>query len=223
MGTFIELTSTDAHAFAAYRAEPTGKPRGGLVVLQEIFGVNSHIRAVADGFAADGYLVLAPALFDRIERNVELGYTGEDWTRARETRGKVNPEDALRDIAATVTALRTAGAEKIGVVGYCWGGRLSWLSAASLEGLACAVPYYGNILDSGALEPKCLVMLHYGELDGMIPIDEMRRIAALHPAHTLITYPADHGFNCDARSVYHAESARIARERTLGFLRQHVG
>ena len=142
MGTTIELTASDGHRFAAYRAEPAGKPRGALVVIQEIFGVNSHIRGVADGYAADGYLAIAPALFDRSERGLDIGYSQPEIERGRAIMQKVPIDDALKDVAAAIKAVAAAG--KIGIVGYCWGGTVSLAAAAKLDGLACAVSYYGG-------------------------------------------------------------------------------
>jgi carboxymethylenebutenolidase len=139
MGKMIELTASDGHQLAAYRAEPAGKPRGGIVVIQEIFGVNSHIQQVADGYAADGYLAIAPALFDRVQKNVELGYAPEEIAKGREIRGKVTNDMAVKDAEAAIKA--ASGAGKVGIVGYCWGGFVTWLAAAKLPGLAAAVPY----------------------------------------------------------------------------------
>src|SRR5688572_1560322 len=153
MGKMIELTASDGHKLAAYRAEPAGKPRGGIVVIQEIFGVNSHIKQVADGFAADGYLAIAPGLFDRVERNIELGYTPEDIARGREIRGKVTNDMAMKDTEAAIKAASSAG--KVGIVGYCWGGLVTWLAANKLSGLSAAVAYYGGgILDNRNLDRK---------------------------------------------------------------------
>jgi len=141
MGTTIDLTATDGHRLAAYRAEPAGKPRGALVVIQEIFGVNSHIRGVADGYAADGYLAIAPALFDRSERGLDIGYSQPEIERGRAIMQKVSMDDALKDVAAAIKNVAAAG--KTGIVGYCWGGTVSFVAAAKLDGLACAVSYYG--------------------------------------------------------------------------------
>ncbi len=222
MGTHIELTAADGHRFAAYRVEPPGRPRGALVVVQEIFGVNSHIRGVADGYAADGFLAIAPALFDRVERGVEIGYSQPEIDRGRAIMAKVSLDDALRDVAAAMQNVGAAG--KIGIVGYCWGGTVAWVAAAKLEGLACAVPYYGGgVLANKDLKPRCPVMLHFGETDHAIPIDEVRAWKAARPELAIHVYPAGHGFNCDQRGSYDAPSARLARERTLGFLSAYVG
>ena len=222
MGKMIELTASDGHKLAAYRADPSGKPRGGIVVIQEIFGVNKHIQQVADGFAADGYLAIAPALFDRVQRNVDLGYTPEDIAKGREIRAKVPNDGALKDTEAAIKAM--AGAGKVGIVGYCWGGLITWLAAGRLSGLACAVPYYGGgILDNAELEPKVPLMAHFGDRDQHIPVDGVKKLAERHKKHPIFIYSADHGFNCDHRGSYDAPAAKQARERTLGFFRQHVG
>ena len=224
MGQWIKLTASDGFQLAAYRADPVGqdKPRGGLVVVQEIFGVNGHIRAVCDGFAADGYVSIAPALFDRYERDVDIGYTPEDIARGRELKAKAGTDAALRDVAAARDAAASAG--RVGIVGYCWGGFITWMSASRLPGFTCAVAYYGGgILDAIGEQPKCPVMAHFGERDMVIPVAGVEKLAAAHPEAQVFVYPADHGFNCDQRKSYDAAAARLARERTLEFLRQHVG
>lgn len=217
-----QLTASDGHKLDAYRADPPGKPRGAVVVVQEIFGVNSHIRSVADGYAADGYLAIAPALFDRTRRNVELGYTPEDIAAGRELKAAAPSDTALLDIAAAVRAGATAG--KVGIVGFCWGGYLAWMAAAKMRGLACATVYYGGgVLDHADAVLHCPVMGHFGERDAMIPVDGVRKLAAKHSDQQIFIYPAEHGFNCDQRRSYDAASAKLARERTLEFLRQHLG
>ena len=222
MGTMIELTAADGHKLAAYRADPQGKPRGAIVVIQEIFGVNSHIKSVADGYAADGYLAIAPALFDRVQRKVDLGYTPEDIAKGREIRGKVTNDMALKDTEAAIKA--ASGAGKVGIVGYCWGGLITWLAAAKLPGLSAAVPYYGGgILDNADLRPKVPLMGHFGDKDQHIPVEGVKKLAEKHKQHPIFIYSADHGFNCDHRGSYNAPAARQARERTLEFFRKHVG
>jgi len=222
MGTTLELTAADGHRFAAYRADPPGKPRGGIVVVQEIFGVNSHIRGVADGFAADGYVTIAPALFDRVERGLDIGYSPPEIERGRTLMQKMSMDNALLDVAAAMKAIAPVGS--IGIVGYCWGGTVAWVSAAKLEGLACSAPYYGGgVLAHKDLEPRCPVMLHFGETDHAIPIGDVRTWLAARPELAAHIYAAGHGFNCDQRGSYHAESAKLARERTLAFFRQYVG
>jgi carboxymethylenebutenolidase len=223
MGEMLTLTAEDGHRLAAYRAAPPGAPRGGLVVVQEIFGVNSHIRKVTDGFAADGYVALAPALFDRVERDYQTGYAQADIERGRAVRGKLGVDDAVKDVRAAVRELARA-AQKVGVVGYCFGGTVAWLAATRIDGVAAAVGYYGGgVADAAHEKPRCAVLLHWGETDASIPPEHWERVRAQHPAVPMHVYPAGHGFNCDERGSYHAESARLARERTLAFLRQHVG
>ena len=218
----IELVAEDGHRFGAYRADPPGKPRGAIVVVQEIFGVNSHVRSVADGYAADGYVAIAPAVFDRVEKEVDLGYSLPDIARGREIKAAMSMDCAMLDIAAATRAASHAG--KVGVVGYCMGGFLAWFAAAKVPGLACAVPYYGGgITEHAELVPRCPVMFHFGEQDVGIPIDGVRKFAAKHVGEEVFIYPAGHGFNCDERASWDAPSAKLARERTLAFLRTHVG
>ena len=222
MGQMIELKAADGFALSAYRADPSGTPRGGLVVVQEIFGVNSHIRNVCDGYAADGYRVVAPALFDRSERGIDIGYTPSDIERGFALKQKSGIDKALLDVAAARGALEGVG--KVGITGYCWGGYVTWMAAAREKGFACAIPYYGGgMLEASAEQPKCPVMAHFGERDGHIPVEGVRKFAAAHPEVQVFIYPADHGFNCDHRGSHDAASATLARERTLAFLRQHVG
>jgi carboxymethylenebutenolidase len=222
MGKMIELTAADGFLLPAYRADPAGTPRGGLVVAQEIFGVNGHIRSVCDGYAAEGYRVIAPALFERYEKGVDIGYTPADIARGRDLKAKAETETALRDVAAARDALAPCG--KVGIVGYCWGGFIAWMAACRLPGFACAVPYYGGgILDAAGETPRCPVLAHFGERDSMIPVDGARKLAAAHRGVQVHIYAADHGFNCDQRGSYDATAAALARDRTLVFLRQYVG
>ena len=222
MGKMIELTASDGHKLTAYRADPSGKPRGGIVVIQEIFGVNSHIKQVADGYAADGYVAIAPSMFDRVQKNVDLGYTPDDIAKGREIRGKVTNDMAVKDAEAAVKAASSAG--KVGIVGYCWGGLVAWLAAAKVPGLSAAVPYYGGgILDNADLKPKVPLMGHFGEKDQHIPVEGVKKLAEKHKEHQIFIYAADHGFNCDQRGSYNAPAAKQARERTLAFFRKHVG
>jgi carboxymethylenebutenolidase len=222
MGKWLELTAGDGFGLAAYRADPVAAARGALVVAQEIFGVNSHIRSVCDGYAADGYVAIAPALFDRYERGVDIGYTGPDVTRGRDLKARATLDAALIDIAAARDAVAAAG--RVGVIGYCWGGYLAWMAAARLPGFACAVPYYGGgMTDAIAEHPKCPVMAHFGERDAHIPVAGVKALAAAHPAAQVFLYAADHGFNCDQRGSFDAAAAKLARERTLAFLRQNIG
>lgn len=223
MGSMIELQASDGHKFAAYRAEPAGKPRGGLVVIPEIFGVNKHIKAVADGYAADGYLVVAPAMFDRAQRNYDTGYSQPEIQAGVAIMQKLDWKQTMQDAAASVEAAKAAG--KVGIVGYCWGGTVAWVSAARLAGLACAVPYYGGGMPGFIGEkPRCPTLCHFGEQDQSPTLEQARAIAKAHPEITAHYYAgAGHGFNCDHRPSYNAEAAKLARERTLAFLRQHLG
>lgn len=221
MGNWIELTAADGHGFKAWRAAPEGRPRGAILLLQEIFGVNGHIRELVDGFAADGYDTLAPALFDRVERDVELGYASEDVQRGRELRAAVPLEGTLADMTACREALKGSG--RIGAIGYCWGGTLAWLCATRLK-VACAVGYYG----SGTIEfvkedPACPVTLMLGETDTSFPPENIAAIRKAHPDVTIFTYPAGHGFACDHRGAYHAASTAQARERTLDVFTRYLG
>jgi carboxymethylenebutenolidase len=222
MGQNITLTAEDGFKLDAYRATPSGTPRGGLVVVQEIFGVNSHIKRVCDGFAADGYVALAPAIFDRVERNYATGYAPADIERGRAVRGKLSLDAVMMDVKAAVKELAKSG-QKVGVVGYCFGGTVAWLAATRIPGLAAAVGYYGGgIAETAEEQPKCPVMLHFGETDASIPKEHYEKVQRLHPKLPVHVYPAGHGFNCDERGSFDADSARIARERTVAFLEAHL-
>lgn len=222
MGRFIELTAADGHRFAAYEAAPGGTPRGAVVIAPEIFGVNSHIRGVADGYAADGFLAVAPALFDRVRRDYDTGYSPADIQAGIALMQKVGMDQAMMDVSAAVEHARGAG--KVAVIGYCWGGTVAWVAAARVPQLACAVPYYaGGIANFAAEQPKCPVMLHFGEQDKSPTPEQARAVAAAHPDAIAHFYPAGHGFNCDQRASYDADSSALARRRTLEFLAEQVG
>ena len=227
MGQFIDLTAKDGFVFPAYVAEPAGAPKGAVVVVQEIFGVNSHIRSVADGYAADGYLAVAPATFHRIKPGVEMGYTEQDMKEGFALKMAVDGLPApgvMQDLQAAVDYASKAG--KVGIVGYCWGGLLTWRAAASLSGLTAAAPYYGGGMttpEEAAHQPKVPVLAHFGEKDHWIPLESVQAFAKAHPEVTVHVYAADHGFNCDQRGSYNAQAAKLARERTLAFFRQHLG
>ncbi len=221
MGKMIELTAADGFKLAAYKAEPAGASKGGLVVIQEIFGVNHHIRAVADRFAAQGYTVIAPALFDRAQRGIDIGYTEATIKQGVDIRAKIKLEDSMTDIAAAVAALKGAG--KVGVVGYCWGGSLAFLSGTRLSGVSAAVGYYGGTIAAHANEkPKVPVMLHFGEMDHGIPMSDVEKIKAARPDVTIYTYPADHGFSCDERGSFDKPSHEKAQARTLDFFKKNL-
>jgi carboxymethylenebutenolidase len=227
MSQFIDLDAKDGFRFPAYVAEPAGRPKGAIVVLQEIFGVNSHIRSVADGYAAAGYLAVAPATFHRVKPDVELGYTGDDMQAGSALKTAVEALPApgvLQDVQAAVDYAARAG--KVGIVGFCWGGLLTWRAAASVSGLAAAVPYYGGGMttpEESARAPKVPVLAHFGSRDHWIPVDTVEAFKTAHPEVEVHIYAADHGFNCDQRGSYDAESAKLARERTLAFFARHVG
>ena len=222
MGKMIALKASDGHSFGAYRAEPVGKPRAGLVVIQEIFGVNAHVKEVCDGFAADGYLAVAPAVFDRAERDFDVGYTAETIARGRAMRGKIDWNDMLKDVDAAAKSI--SGIGKTAIVGYCMGGTVTWLAATRLK-FDCAVGYYGGgIHEFRGETPKCPTMLHFGEKDAGIPLDTVSQVAALHRYVPVHIYPAaDHGFVCDHRSSFQAEATKLSRTRTLGFFTATVG
>ncbi len=222
MGSTLNLTASDGHKLQAYRADPAGAPKGGLVVIQEIFGVNGHIRGVCDGFAADGYVVVAPALFDRVKPGIELGYGEEDRQQGFGYRKEIGWDEALADIGAAVAALEDAG--PLGVVGYCWGGSVAWLTALRISGLKAVASFYGGqVVDFKDETPLCPVMLHFGETDQSIALSDVDKIKSAQPDIPLFVYEgAGHGFNCEQRGTYHEEAARLARERTIAFLAEHV-
>jgi carboxymethylenebutenolidase len=222
VGETIKLKASDGFELSAYVAKPPGRPKGALVVVQEIFGVNGHIRRVADGFAADGYLSIAPALFDRIRPGITLGYSQDEIQQGIALKGQSSTDNALADVAAARDFVTDAG--RVGAIGYCWGGFLAWLSATRLPGFAAAVSYYGGGIGAVAGEkPRCPVLMHFGEKDHAIPLTDVEKVRAAHPRGVEIhVYPAGHGFNCDERASYDAESARVARERTIAFLDAHL-
>jgi carboxymethylenebutenolidase len=223
MGEMVQLRAKDGHELDAYVVQPGVPAKGGLVIVQEIHGVNAHIRAVADRYADDGFVVVAPALFDRIERGVELRGSGEDMERAMDLLKSFDIEKGVDDVAAAVQCERCFGnVKKIGVVGYCLGGTLAWLSAARLP-IHAAVGYYGGKITQYLGErPKVPVMLHFGEQDQHIPQSEIDAIAKAYPEVAIYTYPAGHGFNRDGSAGYSASCATRARTRTLEFLREHL-
>ena len=222
MSEWSQLTASDGHVLDAYIARPEGEPIAGLVVVQEIFGVNAHIRSVADSYARDGFLAVAPAIFDRIEKHVDLKYEGEDLQKAMSFRHSINIENALLDVEAALDHARKETGKKTGVIGYCLGGTVAWVSATRLKTDA-AVGYYGGYIGKFADEtPRAPVMLHFGKQDTHIPKDDVDRVQIAHPEVQIYWYDAGHGFNCDARSSYEPASAKLARERSLKFLTQHL-
>jgi carboxymethylenebutenolidase len=226
MGTFIDLKSADGFVFPAYVAQPAGQAKGGVVVLQEIFGVNSHIRSVADGYASEGYLAVAPATFPRVKQGVEIGYTQDDMAAGQALKAAVEAlptPGVMPDIQAAIDHAAQAG--KVGIVGYCWGGLLTWRSACLLNGLSAASPYYGGGMttpDEVARRPKVPVLAHFGDQDHWIPLNSVEAFKKAHPEVQVEVYHANHGFNCDQRGSYDAAAAKLARERTLAFFAQHL-
>ncbi|MGA2961531.1 MAG: dienelactone hydrolase family protein [Candidatus Korobacteraceae bacterium] len=222
MSEYVTLKATDGHELSAYVARPKSEPVAGLVVVQEIFGVNAHIRSVADGYAKDGFLAVAPALFDRVERGVQLGYDGADMQTALSLMAKLDPAKALTDIAAAMEFAGSVTGNKTGVIGYCFGGTMAWLAATRLHP-AAAVGYYAGRIGNYADEtPTAPVMLHFGRQDAHIPAEEVEKVHAAHPEVEIYWYDAGHGFNCDARGSYNPEAAHEARERSLRFLKKHL-
>ena len=223
MGKFIDLQASDGHKFAAYLAEPPGKARGGMVVIPEVFGVNSHIKQVADGYAADGYLAVAPAMFDRAQRNYDTGYSQPEIQAGVAIMQKLDWKQSMLDVEAAVAEAKKVG--KVGIVGYCYGGTVSWVAAARVSGLTCAVPYYGGGMPGFIGEnPKCPTMCHFGEQDQSPTLEQSKQIAAKHPEIVAHFYAgAGHGFNCDQRGSWNAEAAKLARSRSLEFLRKNLG
>jgi len=220
----VELTAADGFKLGAYVAQPKGEAKGGVVVIQEIFGVNQHIRGVADGYAAAGYVAIAPQIFDRVERNVELGYTEQpDFDKGlRIAFHDLKIADTLLDLQAAVDYAAKSG--PVGVVGYCFGGLLTWLSACELDKVAVASSYYGGgTAKEAQRRPRCPVMMHFGEKDKHIPLSEVETIRRAQPDAQVFVYDADHGFNCDERGSYDETSASVARDRTLNFFEKHMG
>ena len=224
----VQLKAADGTTVPAYEARPSGQPRGAVVVLQEIFGVNAHIREVADGYAAQGYVAVAPATFHRVKPEVQLGYTEADMNEGfgYKTAVEALPEPGvLQDIQAAIDHAAQVSGGKVGIVGYCWGGLLTWRSACLLHGLSAAVPYYGGGVTTEAetaRHPKVPVLAHFAEEDKWIPMDTVHTFAKAHPEVTLHTYAAHHGFNCDHRGAWHEPSAKLAKERTLAFFDKHL-
>jgi carboxymethylenebutenolidase len=232
MADFINLTSSDGFTFPAYVAQPKGKPVGAVVVLQEIFGINAHIREVTQGYADKGYLAVAPSTFHRVKQGVEMGYTGDDMTAGIALKAAVEELPApgvMPDIQAAIdyAAKQLDGDKsgKVGVVGFCWGGLLTWRAASLLSGISAAVPYYGGGMTQPqevARKPKCPVLCHFGEQDQSIPVDGARAFASAHPEVESHFYAANHGFNCDHRATFDAKASALARERTLAFFGKHL-
>jgi len=222
LGKQFTLTTTDKHSLGAYRADPQGKPKGGLVVIQEIFGVNHHIRAMCDRFAAIGYAAVAPAVFDRFARDFDSGYTPDEVAHARSLLGNLNWDHMMADIAAAVADLKSTG--PVGIVGYCMGGTAAFLAACRVPGLTTAVAYYGGMIGKFADEkPKCPLQMHFGEKDESVPMDTVAMIKQKQPQAEIYTYPnAPHAFACDERAAFRADARDLAWTRTQAFLAKHM-
>ena len=218
----IELTAADGNTLSAYRADPSDTPKGAVVVLQEVFGIDPHIKKVTENFAAQGYVAIAPALFDRVKKNVELGYDEAGLAAGLDLKNQVETTDAIADIQAAVDAVKDTG--KVAIVGYCWGGYLAYLAANKVGGLACAIGYYGGgITDVSQEKRKIPTLLHFSEEDPLIPFEEVVQFRASRPDVSAFSYPGTgHGFNSAERSSYNQEAATKALERTLFWISQYV-
>jgi carboxymethylenebutenolidase len=221
MGTTITLTSPDGHAFSAYRADPkASRSKGGIVVVQEIFGVNDHIRQVCDFYASKGYTAIAPAVYDRAQKNYETAYAADDIAKGAAVAGKLNPMNTLMDIKTAATAARPLyRGGSVGIVGYCFGGSMAAAASIQLgDTFASAVSYYGGAVgDMIGEQPKIPLLCHFGKKDTYIPNKIVKKIRAAWTTAIVHSYPAEHGFNCDHRSSYHQASARKAAKRSLDF------
>lgn len=216
----ISLTAADGHRLAAYRAGPQLASRA-LVVVQEIFGVNHHIRSVCDRFAAEGYAVIAPALFDRVGPGIELGYQAADVAQGRELRGKIQDGLTVLDILAAAGALPAS--VKRGIVGYCWGGTVTWYGATRTSAFSAASGWYGGGVAAAKDEtPRCPVQLHFGETDASIPMTDVAAVRAAQPGVEVHVYGGGHGFGCDERGSYVEADYRLAQSRTLDFFAKHL-
>jgi carboxymethylenebutenolidase len=223
MGHWLKLEASDGHELSAYRSDPQRSPKGGIVVLQEIFGVNAHIRDVTDGFARDGFTALAPALYDRSSlKDAELGYEPDDVARGRKLREEFSWDDTVRDVEAAMKQLRSE-ALRVGTVGYCWGGSISFLAAVRLPLDAAVVYYGGQILPYVKEKERCPLLFHFGKKDKSIPMTDVETIQREHPEAVVHLYDADHGFNCDRRSQFDEAAAALARTRTLAFFEERLG
>jgi carboxymethylenebutenolidase len=222
MGKTIKIRASDGHQLSAYVAEPAGACLGALVMLQEFYGVNSHIRDMADQYANDGYYTIAPAIFDRVERDVELTYDPAGIEKGRELRAKLNLDQTMIDVQAAINAVTPFG--PVAALGYCWGGSLAFLAAARLNGLTCAVAYYGAQIAGWRNEkPKVPVLMHFADNDEYIPARDVDEIRAARPEVEIHIYPGtQHGFSCNDRHQYEPNSAAVARTRTLRFLADHT-
>jgi carboxymethylenebutenolidase len=222
LGQHFTLTAADQHRLGAYRADPKGAARGGVVVIQEIFGVNQHIRAVCDRLAKEGYAAVAPAIFDRTEPNFECGYTPDEIANARKFVANPDFPAMLRDSQAAIDNLGKEG--PVAIMGFCLGGTVAFAAACDANGLSAAVCYYGgHIIKMVDKKPKCPTQMHFGEKDASIPMSDVETIKRKHPESEIYTYPdAGHGFNCDERGSYNEAASKLAWQRSMAFLGQHL-
>lgn len=223
MGETISLTTSDGHTLDAYKATPTGTVKGGLVVVQEIFGINGQIRRTADYFAEQGYVAIAPALFDRVEKGIELGYNETDFGIGRETRGKITDDWIVADIGAAVQDVASAG--KVSVIGFCFGGYATYVSACKVDGISAAMPFYGGGIAAkvGDMQPKCPTQFHFGDKDAAIPLDDLQKIKdALQDSPLYVYDDSGHGFTCDDRDSYNKGAAERAYARALDWMAEHA-
>jgi carboxymethylenebutenolidase len=223
-GEIKAMTMSDGASIGVYKVSPAGPRRGGLVLIQEIFGVTEHIREQADSWADEGYEVWAPALYDREAPGLQASYSTEDVQMAIRIARVEHPfETSIADTQTCIDALAAAGGP-VFITGYCYGGSVAWAAACRCSGLAAASGYYGSMIPALAAEtPRCPTILHFGRKDSGIPLDGIEKVRAAHPEVAVYLYDAGHGFNSDRRADYHAESARLARERTLALFRAHGG
>ncbi len=223
MGKNITLKASDGHELGAYRADPAGKPKGAVVVIQEVFGVNHWVRAVADSYAAQGYLAIAPAIFDRVQKDfITDDYSPEARPAVRAIAGQTKPDLVLLDVAAAIEVAKEAG--KVGITGFCFGGAVCWRAANKGMGLSAVSGYYGGGIEGYIdLKPQVPTIMHYGEKDQAIPLDKVEELRKKYPEVAVYIYPADHGFHCDERGSFDAASSKLAMERTLAFFAKHIG
>lgn len=215
MAEWVDLVASDGHKFKGWRAAPSGKPKAALVVVQEIFGVNTHIRSITERYAKEGYLAIAPAMFDRYQRDFETGYGPDGMAEAMAIVPKIEPPKALLDIDAARADVHAVG--KVGIVGFCFGGTMAWASACNLKFDAASCYYGGQIARMKDQKPKCPVIMHFGAKDAHIPLSSVEEIKKAQPNVPVYVYDADHGFSCDERATYDAEAHKLAWSRTLKF------
>ncbi len=219
-GSTIQLESSDGQKFGCYHVQPTGTRKGGLVLIQEIFGVTNHIKELCDEYADRGFQVLAPQLFDRLHKDFQVGYTADGIEAAKKLAGENSWDHVVADVQTCINQLTVSGPAYI--TGYCYGGSVSWVAACRCSGLAAASGYYGRlVVDFVDETPKCPIILHFGENDASIPMSDVEKVRAAHPDVPVYVYNAGHGFNSNRRSDYHKPSADLALKRTLELFAVH--